>query len=115
MSKVLNFWIIKAMNFIFLKTNFRILPPLNFKEKFNFDFSLKTRRFIFRKNSNKFGKIVFDSSLDSQGTDDFFKLLHTLTEQTNCFIISHKGDALYDKFETVLRFEKHKNFSRLAG
>lgn len=58
---------------------------------------------------------VFDSSLDSQGTDDFFKLLHTLTEQTNCFIISHKGDALYDKFETVLRFEKHKNFSRLAG
>ena len=64
MSKVLNFWIIKARNFIFLTTNFRILPPLNFKEKFNFDFSLKTRRFIFRKNSNKFGKIVFDSSLD---------------------------------------------------
>jgi energy-coupling factor transporter ATP-binding protein EcfA2 len=57
---------------------------------------------------------VFDSSLDTAGTDDFFKLLYTLTEKTNAFIISHKGDALYDKFEHVLRFEKHKSFSRLA-
>ena len=57
---------------------------------------------------------VFDSSLDTAGTDDFFKLLYTLTEKTNAFIISHKGDALYDKFEHVLRFEKYKSFSRLA-
>lgn len=57
---------------------------------------------------------VFDSSLDTNGTDDFLKLLNTLTEKTNAFIISHKGDALYDKFNDVLRFEKYKNFSRLA-
>jgi len=57
---------------------------------------------------------VFDSSLDTAGTDDFLKLLNTLTEKTNAFIISHKGDALYDKFNDVLRFEKYKNFSRLA-
>jgi len=57
---------------------------------------------------------VFDSSLDSQGTDDFLKLLNTLTEKTNAFIISHKGDQLYDKFEEVIRFEKYKNFSRIA-
>ncbi len=57
---------------------------------------------------------VFDSSLDTSGTDDFMKLLNTLTEKTNAFIISHKGDALHDKFETTLRFEKHKNFSRIA-
>jgi DNA repair exonuclease SbcCD ATPase subunit len=57
---------------------------------------------------------VFDSSLDVNGTDDFMKLLNTLTEKTNAFIISHKGDALYDRFENVIRFEKHKNFSRLA-
>ena len=57
---------------------------------------------------------VFDSSLDSQGTDDFLKLLNTLNEKTNAFIISHKGDQLYDKFEEVIRFEKHKNFSRIA-
>lgn len=57
---------------------------------------------------------VFDSSLDAAGTDDFLKLLNTLTEKTNAFIISHKGDALYDKFNDVIRFEKYKNFSRLA-
>ena len=57
---------------------------------------------------------VFDSSLDSQGTDDFLKLLNTLTEKTNAFIISHKGEALYDKFNDVIRFEKYKNFSRIA-
>jgi len=57
---------------------------------------------------------VFDSSLDTNGTDDFLKLLNTLTEKTNAFIISHKGDVLYDKFENVIRFEKHKNFSRVA-
>jgi DNA repair exonuclease SbcCD ATPase subunit len=57
---------------------------------------------------------VFDSSLDTNGTDDFLKLLNSLTEKTNAFIISHKGDALYDKFNDVIRFEKHKNFSRVA-
>ena len=57
---------------------------------------------------------VFDSSLDTQGTDDFLKLLNSLTEKTNAFIISHKGEALYDKFNDVIRFEKHKNFSRIA-
>ena len=57
---------------------------------------------------------VFDSSLDSQGADDFLKLLNTLNEKTNAFIISHKGDQLYDKFEEVIKFEKHKNFSRIA-
>ena len=57
---------------------------------------------------------VFDSSLDTQGTDDFLRLLNTLTEKTNAFIISHKGDALYDKFDEVIKFEKYKNFSRVS-
>ena len=56
---------------------------------------------------------VFDSSLDA-GTDEFMKMLNTLTENTNAFVISHKGDILYDKFENVIRFEKYKNFSRIA-
>ena len=58
---------------------------------------------------------VFDSSLDSNGTDEFLKILQTLTGDTNVFIISHKGDTLFDKFEHVTRFEKHKNFSRIAS
>lgn len=58
---------------------------------------------------------VFDSSLDSTGTDEFLKILQGLTSETNVFIISHKGDQLYDKFHSVIRFEKHKNFSRIAA
>lgn len=57
---------------------------------------------------------VFDSSLDSGGTEEFMKILDTLTADTNTFVISHKGDQLYDKFHSVIRFEKHSNFSRIA-
>jgi DNA repair exonuclease SbcCD ATPase subunit len=58
---------------------------------------------------------VFDSSLDSGGTEEFMKILTNLTQDTNTFIISHKGDQLSDKFERVIKFEKHKNFSRIAS
>lgn len=57
---------------------------------------------------------VFDSSLDANGTEEFMKILNTITTDTNTFIISHKTDQLYDKFEQVIKFEKHKNFSRVA-
>ena len=57
---------------------------------------------------------IFDSSLDNSGTEEFLKILNTLTQDTNVFIISHKGDSLYDKFHSVIKFEKHKNFSRIA-
>ncbi len=56
---------------------------------------------------------VFDSSLDANGTDEFLKIIQTLTADTNTFIISHKQDQLYDKFERVIKFEKHKNFSKM--
>ena len=56
---------------------------------------------------------VFDSSLDSNGTEEFLKILNKLTKKQNTFIISHKGDVLYDKFKEVIKFEKYKNFSRL--
>lgn len=58
---------------------------------------------------------VFDSSLDGGGTDEFLKILNNLTSDVNVFIISHKGDQLYDKFHSVIKFEKHKNFSRMAA
>jgi len=54
---------------------------------------------------------VFDSSLDTSGTDEFFKILSSVTADTNVFIISHKGDQLFDKFSNIIRFEKQKNFS----
>jgi DNA repair exonuclease SbcCD ATPase subunit len=56
---------------------------------------------------------IFDSSLDGQGTDDFFKIIKTL-EKENIFIISHKGDILFDKFTNILKFEKVQNFTQLG-
>ena len=57
---------------------------------------------------------VLDGSLDGNGTDEFLKILNNLTLDTNTFIISHKVDQMYDKFTNILKFEKHKNFSRIA-
>ena len=57
---------------------------------------------------------VFDSSLDGVGTEEFLKLLHEMGTDTNVFVISHKGDQLFDKFRSVIKFEKHNNFSRIA-
>ena len=57
---------------------------------------------------------VFDSSMDVQGSDELMKILQTLAGDTNVFVISHKTDQLVDKFANVIRFEKHKNFSRMA-
>jgi DNA repair exonuclease SbcCD ATPase subunit len=56
---------------------------------------------------------IFDSSLDNTGTDEFMKIINGLTSDTNTFIISHKGDQLADKFDHIIKFEKHKNFSRI--
>ena len=55
---------------------------------------------------------IFDSSLDTTGTDDFLKILHTFADQ-NVFVISHKGDTMFDKFRSVIKFEKQRNFSKL--
>ena len=45
---------------------------------------------------------VFDSSLDTNGTDEFLKILNHLTGKQNVFIISHKGDVLFDKFKNII-------------
>ena len=57
---------------------------------------------------------ILDGSLDANGTDEFLKIIKTLTDDTNTFIISHKQDQLLDKFDKTFRFEKIKNFSRLV-
>ena len=56
---------------------------------------------------------IFDSSLDGAGTDEFLKILNTLTKE-NVFVISHKQDMLIDKFRSVLQFKKEKGFSHVA-
>ena len=57
---------------------------------------------------------VFDASLDNNGCDEFLKLIHQLGGEQNVFVISHKGDLLQDKFFSTIRFEKYKNYSRIA-
>lgn len=57
---------------------------------------------------------IFDSSLDGVGTEEFLKLIHEMGTDTNVFVISHKGDQLFDKFRSVIRFEKKNNFSQVA-
>ena len=57
---------------------------------------------------------VFDSSLDLTGTEEFMKLINEIGADTNVFVISHKGDQLFDKFRSVIKFKKVNNFSRIA-
>ncbi|NBW56542.1 hypothetical protein EBR43_01915 [bacterium] len=57
---------------------------------------------------------VFDSSLDANGTEFVMNLLHTIGDDTNVFVISHKGDQLFDKFTSLIKFEKVQNFSRMV-
>ena len=57
---------------------------------------------------------VFDSSLDGFGTDEFLKIIRFVIKDANVFVISHKAD-LHDKFNSVIKFEKVKGFSRIAS
>ena len=57
---------------------------------------------------------VFDSSLDGFGTEEFLKIIRYVIKDANIFVISHKTD-LHDKFESVIRFDKVKGFSRMIS
>lgn len=57
---------------------------------------------------------VLDGAMDHAGTEEFLKIIEELTKDTNLFIISHRGDALFDKFHSVIKFEKHGDFSVMA-
>ena len=56
---------------------------------------------------------TFDSSLDHEGVDNLMKILYTLGDDTNVFVISHKGEVLEGRFANKIEFHKEKNFSRI--
>tara|TARA_B100001093_G_scaffold230801_1_gene221346 strand:+ start:1248 stop:2969 length:1722 start_codon:yes stop_codon:yes gene_type:complete len=58
---------------------------------------------------------TFDSSLDHDGIDNLTKILNTLEDGTNVFIISHKGDILENKFRSKIEFVKDRNFSKIKA
>jgi DNA repair exonuclease SbcCD ATPase subunit len=57
---------------------------------------------------------VLDGAMDQAGTEEFLKIIEELTKDTNLFIISHRGDQLFDKFHSVIKFEKQGDFSVMA-
>lgn len=88
-------------------------------EKFRIDMALLLtwREISKQKNSTNtnilFLDEVFDSSLDSTGTEEFLRLLKDLSKTINIFVISHKPDILSDKFDHHLKIEKKGNFSSI--
>jgi len=56
---------------------------------------------------------TFDSSLDNDGVENLFKIIHTLGADTNVFVISHKGEILDGRFKSKMEFYKDKNFSKM--
>ena len=88
-------------------------------EKQRIDLSLlfTWRQIAKMKNSANTNLLIldetFDSSLDNDGIDNLMKILNTVTDDTNVFIISHKGDVLDSKFRNKIEFIKERNFSRI--
>jgi DNA repair exonuclease SbcCD ATPase subunit len=58
---------------------------------------------------------TFDSSLDDDGVDNLMKILYSLGEETNVFVISHKSELEDAQFQRKLEFVKEKNFSKLKA
>jgi len=58
---------------------------------------------------------TFDASLDYDGVDNLMKIIYSLGDDTNVFVISHKGDVLDGRFKSKLEFIKEKNFSKIKG
>ena len=105
-----------------IKSNYRDeFSYANFSEgeKMRIDLALlfTWRQVAKMKNSTNTNLLVldeiFDSSLDVNGTDEFLKILNTLSNE-NIFLISHKSDLNVDKFDSLIRFEKQNNFTRMT-
>ena len=88
-------------------------------EKQRIDLSLlfTWRQIAKMKNSASTNLLIldetFDSSLDVDGVENLTKILSTLDDDSNVFIISHKGDMLENKFRSKIEYFKHKNFSKI--
>lgn len=88
-------------------------------EKFRIDIALLlTWRNIARmRNSVNVNLLVmdevFDGSLDSNGIDEFLKIMTAMDKDTKVMIISHKTDQMIDKFDRLIKFSKKRNFSAI--
>lgn len=87
------------------------------KQKIDIALLLTWRQIAKMKNSTNTNLLildeVFDSSLDTGSVELLLNILNTLSKDTNVFVISHKGDQMFDKFRSVIRFTKKNNFSQI--
>ena len=87
------------------------------KQKLDISMLLTWRQIAKLKNSLHTNLLimdeVFDSSLDTYSVEMLMSLLTDYSDDTNIFIISHREDQLFDKFRSVIKFEKVGNFSRI--
>ena len=106
-----------------IKSRYRdVFSYANFSEgeKMRIDLALlfTWRQLAKMKNSTNTNLLIldeiFDSSLDVNGTDEFLKILNTLSNE-NIFLISHKSDLNIDKFDSLIRFEKVQNFTKVTS
>ena len=89
------------------------------KQRIDLAILLTWREVAKMKNSLNCNLLIFDeildSSLDAAGTEAFMKVLNKMKNKCSIYIISHKADALVDKFDQTLQFEKKNNFSRIKA
>jgi DNA repair exonuclease SbcCD ATPase subunit len=87
------------------------------KAKINLALIFAWREVARFKNSTSWNLLifdeVFDGSLDNFGTEEFLKIIRYVIKDANIFVISHKT-GLEDRFESVIKFEKIKGFSRMV-
>ena len=88
------------------------------KQKIDLSLLLTWRQVAKLKNSTNTNLLIldeiFDSSLDESSMENLFKIFDEFDTDTNLFVISHRGDQLFDRFRSVIKFEKQGNFSRIA-
>jgi DNA repair exonuclease SbcCD ATPase subunit len=88
------------------------------KQKIDLSLLLTWRQVAKLKNSTNTNLLIldeiFDSSLDESSMENLFTIFNEFDGETNLFVISHRGDQLFDRFRSVIKFEKHGNFSRIA-
>ena len=88
------------------------------KQKIDLALLLTWRQVAKLKNSTNTNLLIldeiFDSSLDEGSMENLFTIFNEFDGDTNLFVISHRGDQLFDRFRSVIKFEKHGNFSRIA-
>jgi len=58
---------------------------------------------------------TLDGALDGVGIENLIETLHSLNNDDNIFVISHRGDQFAEKFAAHVKFKKVKNFSEIAA